>query len=324
MKAFITGGTGFIGSHLINTLLDRKNTEIYALVRDPKNLKWLTGLDIKILHGDLQNIPQLPADLDYVFHIAGFTKANKSADYYTVNQEGTASFFKALRTSAAKPKRIIYMSSLAAAGPCSLDDPLEESCSPAPVSPYGASKLQGENEVLKYQDEFPVVIIRVGPVFGPRDRDFLPLFKMVKQGFFPAFGKSTLKVSLCYVKDLVKALILCTQKELINPEIFHIADPRPYTWDEFYQTTAEVIGKKPTRIKLPLPLIYTAALFSELTAKLKNKPAIFTRHKYQEMKQEAWMTTTSHAQKVLGFSADYSLKQGIQETLAWYKEKGWL
>lgn len=324
MKAFITGGTGFIGSHLINSLLAQDNIDIYALVRDLDNLKWLQGLNINTLHGDLQNIPQLPADLDYVFHIAGFTKAHKSADYYTVNQEGTASFFKALRTSNCSPKRIIYMSSMAAAGPCSLEDPLAESCTPSPISPYGESKLQGEKEVLKYKDEFPVAIIRVGPVFGPRDRDFLPLLKMVKQGFFPAFGKTARKVSLCYVKDLVKALILCMQKELDNPDIFHIADPRPYTWDEFSQAAAEVLGKKSTRIRIPLPVIYIAALCSELMAKLQKKPSIFTRHKYQEMKQEAWMTTTAHAQDVLSFAPDYSLKEGLQETITWYQDKGWL
>jgi len=324
MKAFITGGTGFIGSHLINSLLAQGNTDIYALVRDVNNLKWLKGLKINPLHGDLQNIPQLPSDLDYVFHIAGFTKARKSADYYTVNQEGTASFFKTLRTSKCSPKRIIYMSSLAAAGPCSIDNPLGESCTPSPITPYGESKLAGEKEVLKYKDEFPVVIIRVGPVFGPRDRDFLPLFRMIKQGFFPAFGKISRKVSLCYVKDLVKALILCMQKELNNPEIFHIADPRPYTWDEFSRAAGEVLGKKSTQVKIPLPVIYIAAFWSEMIGKLKKKPSIFTRDKYQDMKQEAWMTTTSHAQNVLGFSPDFTLTQALQETINWYQDKDWL
>jgi len=86
MKIFITGGTGFIGSQLIEHFLDQRNADIYVLVRNRKNLKWLEGLDLHILEGDLSSIPLLPSDLDFVFHIAGITKAIRSAYYYTVNQ----------------------------------------------------------------------------------------------------------------------------------------------------------------------------------------------------------------------------------------------
>lgn len=67
MRAFVTGGTGFIGSHLIDYLLENKGAEVYALVRDPTNLKWLTGLDVHLLKGDLFTLPSLPSDIDYVF-----------------------------------------------------------------------------------------------------------------------------------------------------------------------------------------------------------------------------------------------------------------
>ena len=95
MKAFITGGTGFIGSHLIDYyLLNKKDVEIFALVRDPNNLKWLAKHDLHIIRGDLFSIPSLPSDIDYIFHLAGLTLASDLANYYTVNQLGTASLFQ--------------------------------------------------------------------------------------------------------------------------------------------------------------------------------------------------------------------------------------
>jgi len=95
MKVFITGSTGFVGSHLIDYYLAKKDVEIFALVRDRNNLKWLKGYDINALEGNLFTIPSLPSDIDLVFHIAGLTLATNLADYYTVNQMGTAVFFRA-------------------------------------------------------------------------------------------------------------------------------------------------------------------------------------------------------------------------------------
>ena len=125
MRALVTGGTGFIGSHLINHLLDKNKAEVYALVRNLENLKWLKGMDIRFLDGNLFSIPSLPTNIDYVFHIAGITKARKLADYYTVNQHGTASLFQALQAQNIKPKRIFLLSSTAAAGPSRDGNPVK-------------------------------------------------------------------------------------------------------------------------------------------------------------------------------------------------------
>lgn len=321
---FITGGTGFIGSHLVDSLLSRKNIKIYALTRDLNNLKWLQGLNIQCLKGDLLNIPSLPADIEYVFHIAGYTKTLKSAEYYTVNQEGTASLFKALHTQNLAPKRIICMSSLAASGPCQHDETVAESRDACPVSPYGKSKLQGEREALKYQDRFHTTIIRVGPVFGPRDKDFLPFFKMIKMGILPAVGSMASQFSICYVKDLIKGIELCMHKEFASGTIFNIADPQPFTWDRFGKIAGEILNKKSIKIKIPLPLAYITALLSELVGRIKKKPHIMNLQKFKEMRQEAWVADTRQAQEVLSFQPSYTLRAALEETLDWYRKKGWL
>ena len=323
MKAFVTGGTGFIGSHLIDSLL-KHNIKIYALIRDLNNLKWLKGLPIHPLKGDLLTIPSLPTDIDYIFHNAGFTKASKAADYYTANQEGTASLFQALLSQKLSPKRVIYLSSLAAVGPSRHGNQVDEASIPCPVTPYGESKLQGEVEALKFKDKFPITIIRVGPVFGPRDRDFISYFRLINKGILPAFGSIKSRMSVCYVKDLIKSLKLCLDKDLKSGEILHIADPKPYSWDEIGRTAAQLLGKKLTRIKIPLPIIYLTALLSELAGKLINKPTIINRHKLKEMQQEAWITDTAKATGKLDFQSDYSLQAALQETLDWYIEQEWL
>jgi nucleoside-diphosphate-sugar epimerase len=324
MKALITGGTGFIGSHLINHLIDKKNAEVYALVRDLNNLKWLEGMDIHFLHGDLFSIPSLPTSIDYVFHIAGMTKARKVADYYTVNQHGTASLFQALQAQNIKPKRIILLSSTAAAGPSRDGNPVKEDDLPHPVTAYGESKLLGEREALKFKQDIPLIIIRVGAVYGPRDEDFLVYYKSIKKGFLLSQAFQESRYQVCYIKDLINAFDLCIQKELTSGEIINIANPHHVTWDEFGNAIGDILGKKPVTIRCPYFLLKLSAVVLEATAALTKKPSIFDRDKLTAIMQAGWLTDTTKAEQLLSFTPQFSLKQGLQETLKWCVDQGWL
>ncbi|MGD9344933.1 MAG: NAD(P)-dependent oxidoreductase [Candidatus Aminicenantes bacterium] len=324
MKIFVTGGTGFIGSHLIDHFLDQKNTEIFALVRDSNNLKWLKGLKIHLLEGDLLNIPTLPPDIDYIYHIAGSTKAYKIASYYTVNQLGTASLFQALESQNIRPKRVVYLSSLAASGPCADGTAVMEDSAPCPVSPYGKSKLEGEVEALKYKEIIPVVIARIGVVFGPRDRGLIPYFKFIQKGFLPSVGSKQKLVSLIYIQDLIEALKLCIHKELTSGEIFHLANPDPSSWEELGRLAAEAMNVKLINLKFPLPLAYLVACGAEVLGKLRGDPSILNRQKFEELKQDGWVADTQRAKEKLDFSPRYSLKEALHETIDWYVTNGWL
>ncbi len=324
MKIFVTGGTGFIGSHIVDHFLDYNDVEIYALVRDMNNLKWLKGLNIIPLNGDLLNIPALPSDIDYVFHIAGSIKAYKMADYYTVNLQGTASIFQSLISQRISPKKVVYLSSLAASGPSEEGRPVHEDDEPHPVSPYGKSKLDGEIEALKFKERLPIVIPRVGAVYGPRDRSFVPYFKTVKKGILASIQSSRQLVSLIYIKDLVKALELCLQKDTKSGDIFHIADPQTYSFDEIGIIAAKVMDVKLKKAKIPVPIAYVAAVVSEIIGKFSKNPGVFNRQRFQEMKQDAWIADTTKAIDVLSFSPQYSLQKGVEETINWYLEHDWL
>jgi len=325
MKIFVTGATGFIGSHLIDYLLNHKDAEIYALIRNPSNLKWLKELKIHFLEGDLFSIPLLPNDLQYVFHIAGKTKALKTADYYTVNQQGTASLFQSLRSQSIFPKKIVYLSSLSATGPCSDEKPSRESVSPNPVSPYGKSKLLGEIEALKFKNDYSIVILRVGAVFGPRDKDFLNFFKFIKRGFLPDFDPYQSRISLCYIKDLINAIHLSAESSLESGEILHIAHPEPYSWVELGEAAARIMGKKLIKLKIPLRVTQFAASISEALSKISRKPSIINRDKVIEMKQKGgWVADTHKAEEKLSFRAQYNIEDALKETIDWYIKNNWL
>ena len=323
MKALLTGGTGFIGSHLAEFLLE-KGAEVFALVRDPHNLKWLKGLNIHLLNGNLLSIPSLPPDIDHVFHIAGLTNSSDVADYYTVNQQGTASLLKSIHDQEILPKKIICLSSLAAAGPNSDGRPVQESDVPRPITPYGKSKLMGEAEALRFKDIYPIVILRAPGVIGPRDKDFLHYFKWIKKGALPAIGSKQRYMSVCYVKDLIRALYVCSQKELESGEIFNIGDPNPCSYDEFGKMAGQALGRKLRKVKIPIPVGYLVALVASVASKISKKPGILNLHKFKQMKQRGWVADMRKATEELSFQPQYSLQEAIQETINWYLKHNWL
>ncbi len=322
MKILITGATGFIGSHLVGAL-SAKDDEIYALVRDPQRLAQPSGRPVRALTGDLFNIPDLPAGLDIVYHLAGLTKTLKKKDYYTVNRKGTASLFDALDRQGLRPK-VVVLSSVASGGPSEKGGRRTEDDPPRPVTPYGESKRGGEEEALARKDRFPIVILRVAAVYGPRDSDFLSLFRYVRSGIVPIIGFKRRPFSLCYVKDLVQALSLAAKIPLPSGEILNIADPEPYTLDQFGRAAADAMGVAAKKFMIPFGLAFVGVLAMKLLSSIVRKPTTLSMDKYRDYRQPGWAVDVAKARARLGFESRTPLEAGMRETVAWYVENGWL
>lgn len=324
MKVFITGGSGFIGGHLVSFLLEKKNVNVYVLARNRNKIKKLDIPGAHLLEGDLFAVPSLPRDLDCIVHIAGITKASKAAEYYTVNQKGTASLLRSIRAQRIELKRFIYLSSLAASGPNNNHRPILESNIPSPVSHYGQSKMMAEEEVLKNKDFFQVIILRAAAIYGPGDPGLIPYLKIVKTGFLPSPGFLPRPVSVCFIRDLIRAIDLAMIKPLPSGEIYNIADSIPRVWNELGRAAGKLMGVKLREIRVPLFLVHILSFLSEAVGKMRHDPQIFCRDKYREIKQKGWVADISKAREQLGFLAQTPFEVALKETLDWYRENRWI
>jgi nucleoside-diphosphate-sugar epimerase len=325
MRALVTGATGFIGSHLVESLLER-GFDVDCLVRDPSRPGWLQGMRAGIIKGDCtepESLRGVFAGYDIVFHNAGVTKASDPAEYYRVNSAGAANVVEAAARYGAGLRKFVYVSSQAAAGPSSHGRPRTEGETPAPVTDYGRSKLEGERQVLKYKDDIPVAIVRPSAVYGPRDRDIYTFFRLVSKGIRTAFADEHL-VSLSYVGDLVDGIILAGTSETKSGDVFFLADERPYDWDYIGSTVAEVLGVNARRVVVPIPLMSLIAIFSEAFSAISGRPTILNRQKMAEVRERYWVADTTRARETLGYSPRHDFVSGAALTAEWYRDNGWL
>jgi nucleoside-diphosphate-sugar epimerase len=320
MKALVTGATGFIGSHLVNALL-RQGFDVSCLVRQSSNLDYLDGLAVSLVRGDCNDRASLDAavkGVDYVFHLAGLTKARSEDNFIEANVEGTQNIINAALHNNRTIKRFFFMSSLAAVGPSLEGKPLTEEAIPAPVSIYGKSKYEAEKAVYSRRHEMPVTIIRPPAVYGPRDRDMLVFFKMVKSGIIPYWGKCC--YSLIYVEDLVSCMVSFIFKKEAEGEIFFVSDGTIYSTDDIIGAIAASLGKRPLRVKLPHAVMAAISRIAEVLS----GATIINRDKMRELKYTHWICDSAKAFSMLDFQPKVILTEGAKWTADWYRIHRWL
>ena len=326
LKVLVTGANGFVGSHLVEGLLN-KGYQVRCLVRKTSDLKWLSDLKVEYVYGDISekhSLKDAVTDVDIIIHSAGLTKAKNRVEYFKANAEGTRNLVEACLEENPKLRRFVYISSQAAAGPGEDERPKDETVPCRPVSFYGESKLEGEKIVLSYSSELPVTVIRPPAVYGPRDTDMLGFFKVVKNGFRISFGKGESYISLVYVKDLADGIILAAENPKAVGQTYFIADDRVYSWREAFNIIAGVMNKKTVPLKIPKSIVFFLAFFSENFYRLLGKTPVFNTQKAKEITQRYWGLDVSKAKKELGFVLRFPLDKGAAETVKWYKENGWL
>lgn len=325
-RVLVTGGTGLVGSHLVELLL-RKGYAVTCLVRDPDRLRWLQGLDVGLVTGDCSAPGSLPPALEnvsIVFHAAGLTKARRPREYYEVNHLGTKHLLEACARHRPDLKKFILVSSLAAAGPSPDGAPLKETDPPRPLSDYGRSKLLAEEEALRHSDRFPVVILRPSAVYGPRDADMYEFFRWAARGLTVQLGGGDRFINPCYVEDLAAALALAAEKDVPSGSAYFVAEEQPCSWAEFSGALLRTGGVKARNITIPPTVAYLIAALSEAGAFIAGRAALTNRQKVREARQRSWVCDLGKIKRELGFQPAYPLARGLTITWQWYRANGWI
>ncbi len=325
-KILVTGANGFIGSHICETL-QSAGFDVRALVRRTSDLTNIMHLDLELAHGDLNDADSLPAAIEgaeAIVNNAGITKALDSDMFDRVNSAGTENILKAIERSNPDIKDFIQISSTAASGPAPSDTPIDEDYPPRPLTAYGKSKLAGETAVLAYRDKFPVTVLRPSAVYGPRDKEMLSFFKAVSFRLKPTFGTGECYVNFTYVKDLAQAVARTLTEASSSGSVYFVAEKRRYSYSEAGDIMSEVLGIKGLDIHVPATLLRFAGKISEITAKLRNKASIFSADKALEISQKYWLVDTSRIERELSFVSPTSFRNGVIETVDWYRRHGWL
>lgn len=325
MKALVTGGTGFIGSHLVDALL-AEGHEVRCMVRNMANPQWIHGKPVEFIHGTLDSLVALEKGMDgvdVVFHVAGVTAARSRKDFFHGNVEGTRNALEAALKSTSL-KRFVHVSSQTAVGPSKKDNPVNETSPCYPITTYGESKKAAEDVVKEYAGRLPVTVVRPPAVYGPRDPGIYSFFKTINNGLMPLIGFGEKQVSLVHVRDLVQGIILAGTVDGAVDEIFFIASDKFYTWPEVGAVTKQVMKKRAIQLNVPHGVIHVAAAFSQFLGRFQEKPPIFDREKGKDVVQGYWTCDIKKAKEILNYRQRVELLEGITETVEWYRANGWL
>lgn len=313
----------------------RRKFGVWAGVRSSSSREYLRDRKIHFLELDFAHPNELRAQLsghkgtynkfDYIIHCAGVTKCVDKKEFDLVNYLQTKYFIDTLRELNMIPKQFIFISTLSVFGPVreKTYDPIMESDTPSPNTAYGLSKLKTEL-YLQSVPGFPYVIYRPTGVYGPREKDYYLMAKSIRQHTDFSVGFRRQDLTFVYVKDIVQAVFLGMEKQ-VSRRAYFLADGKVYDSRAFSDLIRKELGNPfVIRLRCPLIVLKVVSLFAEFWAKRRNKASTLNSDKYRIMKQRNWQCDITPAVKELGFSPEYDLERGVKETIAWYKDKGWL
>lgn len=297
----VTGGTGFIGRHIIDDLLSRGFT-VRALTRTPHhderdNLVWVLGsLE------ESESLVQLVAGVDHVVHCAGQVRGHKEEVFTRCNVEGSQRLMQAAKESGSC-QRFLFISSLAARHP--------------ELSWYANSKYVAEQRLTEMAGGITLGIFRPTAVYGPGDKELSPLFRAMLHGYLPRFGAADARLSFLHVSDLAQAVsqwLLADQTPVSPYELCDgVADG--YNWQRL-QDIAVAIRNRPVRVvSIPRPLLNLMADTSSLISRLAGKEPMLTRSKVCELTHADWSANNKDLYEIINWSPrislEYALRQGL-------------
>lgn len=324
--ALVTGASGFVGSHLVDYLLN-KGFIVRCIVRKTSSLKWLNGKEVELFYcglNDKEGLKIAFEGVDYVFHVAGVVKSKKPEGYYLGNVETTRNLLEVAVEFKNKIKRFLVVSSQTVSGPSLDGKPVDENNTCQPITTYGRSKFAEEELAKKYMAQLPITICRAPAVYGERDTEILIFFKTFNSGLMTTIGFSKKLISLIHVRDLVEGFYLAAVSEKSSGQIYFISSEKYYTWQEIGDITSKVLNKKPFSVKVPHSIVFVIAVIAQFFAMFSSKPATLNIEKAKDITQQFWICNTGKAVRDLGYHQKISIQEGIKRTCDWYKKEGWI
>ena len=301
MKLAITGGTGFVGSHLIDAAL-AEGRQVCALTRRPapdrESVEWVQGA-----LEDRAALDALVDGADAVIHVAGVISGRRAADFDRCNVEGTVAVLGAAR--AAGVERFIHVSSIAAREPN--------------LSLYGASKAKSEELVAS--SGLSCAIVRSPAVYGPGDKETLELFKMAKFGlvFLPPNGR----LSLIHVDDLARLLLSLAEADEPCRQVLEPDDGRSGGWThkDLAKALGRAVGRRGVSLSIPATLLHLSARADRL---LRGDRAKLTSDRAAYFCHPDWVVDPAHAIPPALWQPRIATEEGLAATARWYRAQGWL
>jgi nucleoside-diphosphate-sugar epimerase len=324
--ALVTGGHGFVGSHLVARLLERGD-RVRCLYRRPGRPAALEGLDVEIVPGDVREAAALDAALDgvdEVHHLAALTRSRTRAEMLRTNAGGTLNLLAAARR-ARLAGRFVFCSSQAAAGPSPVDRPLVETDPARPITWYGESKRLGEVATLACRDRLEVTVIRPPAVYGPRDVDFLALFKAAARGFAPLLGTVPRRYSFVYAADLAEGMLRAARSPVAAGRTYFVSnDAEALTTEELVAHVGRAVGRRGRTVRVPESALRLAAGVGEVVGQLTGRPPLVNRQRMIEASAPAYLCSAAALARDVGFRASTNVAEGTVLTARWYREHGWI
>ncbi len=326
MKVLVTGGTGFVGGHLVEHLV-KEGFEVAVLARKSSRLENLKRLKVEIVFGDITergSLKRALRDVNRIYHVAALFRQARFPDkaYWEVNVKGTENVLEA--GLEAGVERFVHCSTVGVLSHIS-NPPADETYPYNPGDIYQESKTEGEKLALRYWREkgVPVVVIRPAMVYGPGDLRLVKLFRAIAKGRFVMLGSGKTLAHFVYIDDLVEGFLKASSLEKVEGEIYIIAGESPITLNELVKTIAEELNVSLLPIHLPVKPFQILGSFCEtLCRPLRIEPPIFRRRVDFFTKDRSF--NIAKARRELNYSPCVGMREGIRLTIAWYKEKGYL
>lgn len=329
-SVLVTGGTGFIGKHLVKALV-KEDYQVLVLARNPSKASDLEELGVKIVKGDVtkpNTLRNIKEDVETIIHLAALMRFHgvKWDDLYNVNVIGTENMIKlALRKDV---NHFILTSTTEVIGPCE-KIPADENASPNPTYDYGKSKLMAEKMALNYYREegLPVTIIRPSGVYGPGDLYVTySVIKAIAKGLMSRLpGGGSHYIQFVFVEDVVQGYLkVLRNRERAIGETYIITSEDYYTYWEAFSIIAEILGVKPPKGSMPIWLAKVLIWLVEKWNAIRGiDDFVFHVSVVNDMMTDR-VYSIDKAKRELGYQPRYDFRRGMEITINWYKANGYL